>query len=205
MSLSGQWIAKYSGTNTGTGVIDIDEFDDHFSGTVTAWDEHPALPSSLARIRTSSKSAMQHLTNLPVTHIDAAGTPLSADNIKRLSETNIFLPATVDIDFRLNGSTLSIQWSSSIGTSGAAVATAPKTRASLRSAVVATPVKGWDGFKRIVNAIGQKRYIFRGQTNNKWRLRISFHRTGRADLERYSTGDIPDLLRAPYLVWRGFQ
>jgi hypothetical protein len=195
MSLKGQWVAKYSGTNIGTGVLDIDEFDHHFAGTATAWDENPPRPSSLVRIRTSSKSTTQHLTNLLVAHIDAFGNPLSADAIKRLNENNIFPPAIVDIDLHLNGSTLSIQWSSSIGTSAGAVATASKTRGGLRSDLVAIPVKGWDGFKRRVNVIDQKRYIFRGQTDNKWRLRTSFHRTGRADLERYSTGDIPDLLR----------
>ena len=38
-----------------------------------------------------------------------------------------------------------------------------------------------------------KRYIFRGQESNIWRLRTSFHRTGRADLERYSVQDTQDL------------
>jgi FRG domain len=195
MSLNGQWIARYSGTNTGTGVIDIDEFDDHFSGTATAWDDNPVYASSLVRFRTSSKSATQHLTNLPVVHIDAVGNPLSEATINHMKANNISLPATVEIDLRLNGSTLSIQWSSSIGTSGNAVATAVKTGGGSPSDLVSVPVRGWDGFKRRINAIDQRRYIFRGQTNNKWRLRTSFHRTGRADLERYENQDIPDLLR----------
>jgi hypothetical protein len=194
VSLKGQWIAKYSGTNTGTGVIDLDEFDDHFSGTAVAWDENP-LVNSLVRIRTSSKSPKQHLTNLPVIPIDAAGNVVSPDNINRLKLNNIFMPAVVDIDLRLNGDVLSIQWSSSIGTSGSANANATKTRGALPCELVPTRVQGWTGFKRKVNAIEQKRYIFRGQTNNVWRLRTSFHRTGRADLQRYETDDIPDLLR----------
>ena len=61
--------------------------------------------------------------------------------------------------------------------------------------MVPTPVKGWDGFKRRLNTIDQKKFIFRGQADNKWRLRTSFHRMGRVDLERYSMQDIPDLLR----------
>jgi hypothetical protein len=123
------------------------------------------------------------------------GNILSPDNINRLQQNKIFLPATVDIHLRLNGDALSIQWSSSIGTAGGATANATKTRGDLPSELVPTRVQGWDGFKRKVNAIEQKRYIFRGQTNNIWRLRTSFHRTGRADLQRYETDDIPDLLR----------
>ena len=90
---------------------------------------------------------------------------------------------------------MSIQWSSSIGTSGSAIATAVKTRGGLPSDLIPTRVQGWNGFKRRMNAVEQKRYIFRGQPNNQWRLRTSFHRTGRADLERYETLDVPDLLR----------
>ena len=195
MSLRGQWVAKYSGSNAGTGVVDIDEFDDHFAGTAVAWDDNPALPNSLVRFRTLSKSTVQHLTTLPVTHLDAAGNTLFTDSINRLKINNIVLPSTVDIDFHLNGSTLSIQWSSSIGTSGSAIATAVKTRGGLPSDLIPTRVQGWNGFKRRMNAVEQKRYIFRGQPNNQWRLRTSFHRTGRADLERYETLDVPDLLR----------
>jgi len=143
MSLRGQWVAKYSGSNAGTGVVDIDEFDDHFAGTAVAWDDNPALPNSLVRFRTLSKSTVQHLTTLPVTHLDAAGNTLFTDSINRLKINNIVLPSTVDIDFHLNGSTLSIQWSSSIGTSGSAIATAVKTRGGLPSDLIPTRVQGW--------------------------------------------------------------
>jgi len=84
---------------------------------------------------------------------------------------------------------------SSIGTSGDASANAVKTRGGLPSDLVPIHVRGWDGFKRKVNIIEQNRSIFRGQTNNKWRLRTSFHRTGRADLDRYENHDFPDLLK----------
>jgi hypothetical protein len=179
----------------GTGVIDIDEFDNHFSGTATAWDDNPAYPSSFVRFRTSSKSVTHQLATLPVTHIDNLGNPLSLDIINQLKATNISLPATVDISLHLNENELAIQWLSSIGTSGGGIATASKSRGGLPSDLAATPAKGWDGFKCSVNTLPQKRYIFRGQADNKWRLRTSFHRTGRADLQRYSTDDIPDLLR----------
>jgi hypothetical protein len=46
MSLKGQWIARYNGSNTGIVVIDIDEFGDHFAGTAVAWDDNPAHPDA---------------------------------------------------------------------------------------------------------------------------------------------------------------
>jgi hypothetical protein len=81
-----------------------------------------------------------------------------------------------------------------IGTAGTAVATS-KTRDGVPSSLKPTATKGWEGFKKGVNALEQKRYIYRGQENNTWRLRTSFHRTGRADLERFARDDIPDLNR----------
>jgi hypothetical protein len=44
-----------------------------------------------------------------------------------------------------------------------------------------------------VNQLDRKRYIFRGQEDSEWRLRTSFHRTGRANLEKYFGKDIRDL------------
>jgi len=148
MSLSGQWIAKYSGTNNGTGIIDLDEFDTYFSGTAVAWDDNPQLPNSIVQIRTPSKSSTQHLTKLPVFHIDTVGNPLSMDRIKQLAANNITLPSTVDMDLNFNGSTLTIQWSSSIGTHGAAVANGSRTQGGLPSDLRATSARGWDGFKK---------------------------------------------------------
>jgi hypothetical protein len=193
MPLSGQWVAKYSGTNTGSGVIDLDEFENHFAGTVTAWEDHPEKPNAYVRIHTPSKSRTQHLTKLPVNYIDAFGNPLTNATVQQLNAKNIFLPDTVDIDLRLNGNSLSVQWLSSLHTSG--IATATKTQGGLPSDLVVTRVQGWNGFKRRVNALEPRRYVFRGQQNNNWRLRTSFHRTGRASLEQYERQDFPDLLR----------
>jgi hypothetical protein len=193
MTLKGQWIARYSGTNTGTAVLDLDEYESHFAGIGVAWDDNRALPSSMVKVITPSKSGTQHLKDVPVVALDYNGNRLTPEALQQLQTTGLAMPATVDIDLQLNGASLSMGWKSSIGTSGAAVATASKTRASLPSDLVPTALRGWEGFKRTVNALEQKRYIFRGQEDNRWRLRSSFHRTGRADLDRYLTDDIQDL------------
>ncbi len=41
-------------------------------------------------------------------------------------------------------------------------------------------------------SLEKRRYLFRGQ-NRPWRLRTSFHRTGRADLNRFLNEDIQSL------------
>jgi hypothetical protein len=194
MTLKGQWIARYTGSNTGTAVLDLDEYDRHFAGTGVAWDDNRALPSSMVKVVTPTKSAEHHLKDVPVVALDYNGNRLPPEALQQLQKTTgVVMPTTVDIDLQLNSDSLSMGWKSSIGTSGAGVATASKTRANLPSDIVPTAIKGWDGFKRKVNALEQKRYIFRGQEDNVWRLRSSFHRTGRADLDRYLVEDIQDL------------
>jgi hypothetical protein len=202
MSLSGQWITRFRGTNTGTLVIDLDDVDDHYEGTACAWDDNLQLPNSLVRIFTSSKANSHRLVDLPVQLIDNLGNFLLPDTIEHLKANGALLPNTVDVEIYLQGDNLSVKWTTPIQTSGSAMAT--KTRGSQQSDLKPLPVKKWEGFKKYVNSLDRKKYIFRGQEDSTWRLRTSFHRTGRANLQKYVFQDIPDLQKAlnaitPYL------
>ena len=58
----------------------------------------------------------------------------------------------------------------------------------------------WEDFKQVVaKEFEYEKYIFRGQSLRKdrrhWRLRTTFHRTGRADLLHYKDEDVPRLYR----------
>ena len=72
----------------------------------------------------------------------------------------------------------------------------PKTRGGQQSELNPIPIKLWEDFKQYVNKLDHKRYIFRGQEDSKWRLRTSFYRTGRANLEKYILHDVTDLQKA---------
>jgi hypothetical protein len=195
--MKGQWITQYTGSNTGMVVIDLDEFQDRFEGTAIAWDDNPELPNSLVRIRTLTKADAQHLEGVPVQAIDNLGNFLSLDVIQKFRDTKgLLTPTTVNIDLAVNDDGLSATWVSSVGSSGRGIAVAPKTRGGLPSELHPIPIRTWDGFKKHVNALERRRYIYRGQENSEWRLRTSFHRTGRSDLERYLVHDIPDLHKA---------
>ena len=53
---------------------------------------------------------------------------------------------------------------------------------------------GWAEFKAYVAGLAGRRDLFRGQSE-PWRLRTRFHRSGRADLRRFTSNDIPILHR----------
>ena len=196
MSLSGQWITNYAGSNTGTLVIEIDEVGDHYEGSACAWDDNVSNPNSLVRFNTSSKALSQRLKGVLVQPIDNIGNNVHPEVMKNLAVSGFNFPATADIEFELKGQTLSVNWVTPVGSSGGGTAIAPKTRGGEPSELSPLPVKTWEQFKKYVKALDRKRYIFRGQEDREWRLRTSFYRTGRACLEKYLLNDVSQLQKA---------
>ena len=67
----------------------------------------------------------------------------------------------------------------------------PVTQAESPSTYSPEPtVTNWNAFKAFVDQLPPDRHIFRGQENSHWRLRTSFHRARRANLERFLGEDI---------------
>jgi hypothetical protein len=196
-SLGGQWIGHYTGSNAGRFVIELDEVGDHYEGTAVAWDEKPGSLHALIRFGTHSKANAHHIENIPVIIVNNNGDAVTAEFLNSVKESSgVIYPATVTVDIELNGKNLSIKWVSSIGSHGTGTAAIPKTRDGQKSSLRARRLHTWGGFKNAVNTLEAKRYIFRGQENSDWRLRSSFYRSGRANLERYLLQDVADLQKA---------
>ena len=85
--------------------------------------------------------------------------------------------------------TLSLTWTTSLNTVGNCIL--PRSKGGEPSELVPLN-KEWDTYKVYVSSLEGRRYLFRGQTH-PWRLRSSFHRTGRADLTRFLSEDIQAL------------
>jgi hypothetical protein len=196
MSLSGQWIGKYSGTNSGTLVIEIDDFGDHYEGVACVWDDNVQQPSSLVRFRTFSKAKSHKLDNLTNFPMDTLGNPFPQPRLDQMAANGFVFPATANVEADLQGTDLLVKWVTPVGSTGGGTAVTPKTRGGDKSDLRPLPVETWDQFKELVNGLERKRFIFRGQEDSDWRLRTSFFRTGRAILERYLVNDINDLQKA---------
>ena len=195
MSLTGQWIGRYSGTNNGLLVLDLDDFGTHHAGTACVWDDNLNLPCSIARISITSNVMTHHLEGVRLQHVNHHGVELSPETIAQFEKAGGRIPQTADIDISLSGSDLTFQWSTSIGTSGTGSSTMSKSKAGQRSDLQPLPIKTWTRFKAHANSLDPRRFIFRGQSDYRWRLRSSFFRTGRANLERYLSSDVVELER----------
>jgi hypothetical protein len=192
MTLNGQWIARYTGSNVGTLVADVEDFGDHYRGVACAWDENQQNPNTVARFRTFSKADAHQLPGVPLEPIDRNCNSFSQEALAQLHATGF--ARTLDLELMLRGQKLQITWKADNG--GQGTAEASETQAGVPSELKSSKINTWESFKRYVTAIERKRFVFRGHEDNTWRLRTSFHRTGRSNLERYLVEDIANLHKA---------
>ena len=109
MSLSGQWVGRYSGSNSGTLVIEIDDAGDHYEGVACVWDDNAQLPSSLVRFQTSSKANSHRLDDLPNVPMNAAGYSLPENALRQLAANEFRIAGTVNVEVELQGKNLSVK------------------------------------------------------------------------------------------------
>lgn len=188
--MNGQWMGRYSGTNAGAAMVDLDDKGSHYEGAALLDDDNKALPATLALIRTPDKSTAFKL-ELGILPYDR-----HSGLIKQWPEISdkypgVVFPSKATAQFNFTSQSLKVSWITDIGTSG--FAELPKSKAAEKSEYVSRSLT-WDEFKAYASNLEHRRYIFRGQ-KRPWRLRTNFHRTGRADLSRFINEDIPTLYR----------
>jgi hypothetical protein len=189
--MNGQWIGSYEGTNSGIMVLNIDDRGDHYEGIAYLFDSIKNLTGLSAFFKTINKDNNFKIQTGFILPIDPRTGFLNEwKNCKDLYP-GIVIPEKADVEGDLNGDTLSLKWSTEIQTNGFC----KLLRSQADKPSEYGPInKDWAGFKQYVSSLEGRRLLFRGQ-NEPWRLRTSFHRTGRADLARFIREDIPALYR----------
>jgi hypothetical protein len=191
--MNGQWTGRYSGTNSGLLVIDLDDMGNHYEGHACAYDDNPSLPGTFVSIKTTDKGPA-FKGRLLLSPIDPrSGEPTTWDKIATLFQAGVVIPHYADIELTCDDDVLNVIWKTNIETSGAAEIKRTKADAPTEYTPLAE-VKCWEHFKTYVSNLEHRRYIFRGQAQ-PLRLRTTYHRTGRANLARFLDQDIKTLHR----------
>lgn len=191
-NINGQWVGRYTGTNSGLLVIELDDMSTHYEGSAYAYDDNPALASAFASIKTPSKDTAQTVEVQPLPIDRNTMQVISWDELEK-THPGIAFPRTAEVSFRLDGDSLAVSARTSIGTTIDAVL--PRTRAGEATEYVPSQqIVNWRQFKEQMVESPYGQFIFRGQSEPK-RLRTSFHRSGRADISRFQREDVPTLLR----------
>jgi hypothetical protein len=191
--MNGQWIGTYSGTNTGTLVADLDDVGTSYAGMVFVYDNNSSFPRTAAQVELPKNQSRVSM-RAPLQHIQRGnGEVLSRETLAQRFP-GIRTPEYADTEWEIAPTRILLKWMSEIGITGVGEM-ARSEGASPSTLPARADVKSWDDFKKFVLTLDPYRFAFRGHGNNAWRLRTSFHRTGRASLMRYQLQDVPALHR----------
>src|SRR5712692_8046206 len=187
--MNGQWIAEYTGSNSGSIIVNLDDMGDCYEGVAFLVDKNHKLPALTAGIKTSDKTRTFQFKTPAIFPINPCTRLVDSwDEVKKFYPEAI-IPDQAEVSGDWNEERLVLSWTTNIGTTGSA--TLPKSKADAPSEYI--PItRDWNGFKEYVARLEGRRYLFRGQ-NAPWRLRTNFHRTGRANLGRFLNVDIQTL------------
>lgn len=189
-AMHGQWVGRYAGSNQGFMVADLDDVGNHYEGHAYAFDDIRDRPAIYGRIQTPGKTSTFELKNIELAAVDGdSGIYLTWDQVRHRSQPGIIHPTFADISFRQTDEGIVASWKTNIGTFGEGLLT--KSYDGKPSDPFANKdITNWKDFKNAIHLDIERRYIYRGQ-EDLWRLRTGFHRTGRADLIRFQSHDIP--------------
>ncbi|HZR67160.1 MAG TPA: FRG domain-containing protein [Terriglobales bacterium] len=192
VGMNGQWLGRYSGTTSGAMIVNIDERHDFYRGAAYLIEDDRKLPDSLTGFQTVNKeSPFEFRTEviLPLDPINGAG--LSLEELKKRYGEDEVWSKYADVKGTVDRDSLNMSWVTDTGVIGECVL--PRSKADQPSELIAQ-YRNWDEFRQYVSGLKESRFLFRGQ-NKPWRLRTSFHRSGRADLARYLNEDVPALYK----------
>jgi FRG domain len=196
--MNGQWIGTYSGTNSGSLVADLDDVGASYQGVVFAYDFNPASPKMFARINNIPKGKTRFsVLRVPLEHIERGGGNVLTPGDLAKKFPGVQTPTEADTQWEIATNEISLKWVTNTRTNG----DGKMFRADGDKPSRLTPrpdVRTWEDFKAVVPKLPNfepYRFAFRGHEKNSWRLRTSFHRTGRASLHNYVRVDVQALRR----------
>lgn len=188
--MKGQWIGHYIGKTSGTIILNVDERSSCFQGVAYLNEYDPKFPTTAALFKTPDKSrSLQFRTSLMLPINPHSALPDLWEKVKSHYANDVTFSNFADVNVSWDEAHLSLSWTSDIGVSGSCELTSSK--AGDPSDLIPL-TKNWESYKTHITSQERRRYLFRGQ-NGPWRLRTSFHRTGRADLTRFQSEDIQSL------------
>lgn len=187
--MEGQWIGRFEGSSTGRIILNIDELTSCFQGIAYLLQDRTEIPNSAASFRTSNKDSSFELTTFSLAPINQwPGLPDDWNTLKQFYPGGM-MPKSATVKGTWSKTELALNWTTDIGTYGSTVIQRPPS--NQKSQIKARRI-GWNTFKKIVSGLESRKFLFRGQ-KEAWKLRTSFHRTGRADVQRFISEDIQAL------------
>jgi hypothetical protein len=183
--MKGQWLGFFGGDLNGPMMVEVDErrrFQDvacYFRVFDTHYNSHN---DRILYFRGFCEHGPDAELNVPLWSRIGSTTPGPATR-----------PSTINIRFRVQEPELVVSFGLETGERCSAMLL--RSRAD-RDSELASKRMSWAEFEAHVRGLEPRRYIFRGQENSKWRLRTSYHRSGRSNMMRYIQDDVTMMHRS---------
>lgn len=190
--MNGQWIGDYTGSSSGLVILNLDKRDGRYEGLAYLFNTEGNIPATAAFVRLKSRSSGEF--DIPALYVvdSESGNLLPLEGAK-VRYPQLIFPNEVKATYKFDGGALRIEWTTDVGGYGKAFL--PKSQVEKPSELATLlDIQTWSDFKEFASGLQPRHYLLRGQSRS-WRLRTSFHRTGRADVQRFIVEDIPVLYR----------
>jgi hypothetical protein len=189
-TMRGQWLGTYTGSRSGKITLNIDEGADKYTGYAHLMDGTGQAPITMAILESTGKTNPVAMTATLIVVDSTTHNTLTPQDLATTYPGFTF-PTKATVTAKRTGRTIAINWQTDIGTSGTATV-AGETGGD--NSTYAAKQLTWEKFKTLASTFSARKYIFRGQ-EQRWKLRTSFHRSGRADVFDFQWTDIPALHR----------
>jgi hypothetical protein len=186
--MKGQWIGKATdiptGRNSGGIIINIDDLGTHYAGAGYLLPDQQQIPGSFAQFQTRDKNTESNfkIKLLPINPYTQL--PDVWQNVKPYYPSEGYAEEA-DVTLRFKENELYLKIITTLGTE--VQSTITKKPFSTESEIQGD-TKPWDDYKSMVSDLCGQNNLFRGQ-QKPWKLRTSFHRKGRYDLDRFLDED----------------
>jgi hypothetical protein len=189
--LNGQWFGEFVGSSSGKIIVNIDDRGSYYQGEAYMV-VNVQGPSLVALFRIPDTSVKFKFRTDLIQWLDLnSGHYVASEVVAKNFPAGTTFSKYADVEGSYEKNTLTLAWTTDIGTTGTAVL--PRSKAGEPS-TLPTEDQNWQGYKDHVSGLTHKRYLFRGQSG-PYRLRTSFHRSGRANLWRFLNEDVVQLHR----------
>lgn len=196
MSLNGQWLGAQwfgpmEGEEIGVITLNIEVINDQYKGRLIMASRIADIPSFVTDITLTQDNNVVNGDLYIFKPIDAMTSTYLDETRFKTSYPNRSIPKHGILSAHISNSTLIgnyvvdglAKYSFSL----------QRSQANKKSVYATTRIKSWKKFTKLVEQYNKEnKYIFRGQPGS-WRLRTSYHRTGRCDFDRYFTENVLEL------------
>jgi FRG domain len=189
--MRGQWVGKFEGTTSGDIILNVEELENSYLVVAHLLAYDNKIPSVAASFRTPNKNSPFQMRTDQLYAFDPTSRLPEPWNKVKQHFPNMAFSSYADVKGTWDKQSLTVDWTTDLGAAGHAVL--QRSRADEPSDIEAKQMT-WSEFRNHIETLKARALIFRGQCK-PWRLRTKFHRSGRTNLYRYRSEDIPQLHR----------